>query len=147
MLTGILLTGLLIALATLFGPHLIRRSCPNQKINRTKNTLNNLVQALEQFKKQAGRFPTTAEGLAALAEKPALLTHGAWDGPYVQSMPLDGYGNPLIYFTIRGAEAEGYEISSAGLDGLHGTEDDISSQRTSKRPVPQGFGKKRGENL
>ena len=77
-----------------------------------------LEKSLEIFKLDVGRFPTTAEGLDALANRPAA---NGWNGPYLKGgVPHDPWGKPYK-FTSPTADG-GLEIVSLGADGLPGGE-------------------------
>jgi general secretion pathway protein G len=76
--------------------------------------------ALDLFYIDAGRYPTSAEGLAALSQRPPGVD--AWNGPYVKggSVPADPWGNPYVY---RSPGQHGnYDIVSLGADGRDGGE-------------------------
>jgi len=76
--------------------------------------------ALDLFYIDAGRYPTSAEGLAALTQRPPGVD--AWNGPYVKggSVPADPWGNPYVY---RSPGQHGnYDIVSLGADGRDGGE-------------------------
>ena len=84
--------------------------------------------ALDLFYLDAGRYPTSSEGLNALAQRPT----GAeiWNGPYVKGgkVPSDPWGNPYQYRSP--VESAPYEIVSYGSDGREGgtgTAADISN--------------------
>lgn len=72
--------------------------------------------ALDQFRLDVGRFPTTEEGLNALVVKPAIAK---WNGPYLRkAVPDDPWGRPYIY---RSPGTKGdYELLSFGKDGSPG---------------------------
>jgi general secretion pathway protein G len=54
------------------------------------------ARALEAYRLDVGRFPTTDEGLKALVERPP--SEPKWSGPYLQkSVPLDPWGMPYVY--------------------------------------------------
>lgn len=73
--------------------------------------------ALQQFRVDVGRYPTTEQGLQALLARPANLSR--WDGPYLEkSVPLDPWGNPYSY--VSPGEHGEVDISSAGRDGRPG---------------------------
>ncbi len=76
--------------------------------------------ALDTYRLDVGRYPTTEEGLAALLAAPA--TAGAkWNGPYLKKgVPPDPWGRPYQY-KAPGAKAE-YDIISLGKDGQPGGE-------------------------
>lgn len=85
--------------------------------------------ALDTYRLDVGRYPTTEEGLGALLAAPA--TAGAkWNGPYLKKgVPPDPWGRPYLY-KAPGAKAE-YEITSLGKDGQPGgagDSADIASQ-------------------
>ena len=78
--------------------------------------------ALDAYRIDVGRYPTTEQGLSALATAPA--NEPKWHGPYLgKSVPDDPWGRPYIYKS-PGASRE-YEIISYGKDGKPGgaTED------------------------
>jgi len=78
-----------------------------------------LEKTLELFKLDVGRFPSTAEGLDALVNKPAAAN--GWNGPYLKGgVPNDPWGKPYK-FTSPTADG-GVEIVSLGADGLPGGE-------------------------
>lgn len=85
--------------------------------------------ALDTYRLDVGRYPTTEEGMGALMTAPP--TAGAkWNGPYLKKgVPADPWGRPYAYKS-PGSKGE-YEITSLGKDGQPGgTGDnaDISSQ-------------------
>jgi general secretion pathway protein G len=73
--------------------------------------------ALDTFRLDAGRYPTTEEGLSSLLAKPASATR--WNGPYLKKdVPLDPWGNRYVY---RSPGSMGdFEILSYGKDGQAG---------------------------
>lgn len=75
--------------------------------------------SLDLFYLDTGRYPTTSEGLAALAERPADVT--VWNGPYLKGgrVPLDPWGNPY-QFRSPVDHTPPYEILSFGSDGREG---------------------------
>ena len=78
-----------------------------------------LEKSLELFKLDVGRFPTTAEGLDALVNRPASAE--GWNGPYLKgSVPNDPWGKP--YVLTSPTATGGVDIVSLGADGLPGGE-------------------------
>jgi len=79
--------------------------------------------ALEAFRIDNGRFPTTSEGLEALVTAPAGATR--WNGPYLQgAIPADPWGTPYQYQS-PGPSGRDYQVMSLGRDrALGGTGDD-----------------------
>lgn len=85
-----------------------------------------LEKALELFKLDVGRFPSTEEGLDALVKKPASVTAG-WNGPYLKSaVPTDPWGRPYQY--KRNADGS-IDIVSLGADGAPGGEGENADVR------------------
>ncbi len=73
--------------------------------------------ALQQYRLDVGRFPSTEQGLQALVSKPATLAK--WDGPYLEkTVPLDPWGHPYVY--VSPGEHGDIDISSTGRDGRPG---------------------------
>jgi general secretion pathway protein G len=76
--------------------------------------------ALDTFRLDVGRYPTTQEGLAALTQKPASAER--WDGPYLKKeVPPDPWGKAYVYKSP--GDHGPYDIISYGADGVPGGED------------------------
>lgn len=87
------------------------------EITVTKAQIEAFEKALDTFRLDAGRYPTTEEGLAALLAQPANLTK--WNGPYLKKdIPQDPWGHPYQY-RAPGSKGE-FEITSYGKDGQPG---------------------------
>jgi len=73
--------------------------------------------ALDQYRLDVGRYPTTEQGLAALVTAPVRQVR--WHGPYLaKALPKDPWGNDYAYFSPA-AHGE-YEIVAYGQDGKPG---------------------------
>ena len=78
--------------------------------------------ALDQYRVDAGHYPTTDQGLAALFVQPA--GEAKWHGPYLKkAVPVDTWGKAYIY-TSPGANGRDFDIVSYGKDGQPGGTDD-----------------------
>lgn len=74
------------------------------------------AKALDNYRLDVGRYPTTEQGLAALG---ASTGSKKWNGPYLaKELPVDPWGNPYRY-KAPGAKGD-FEILSYGKDGLPG---------------------------
>ena len=86
-----------------------------------------LGKALDQFRLDVGRYPTSEEGLAALNERPGADTRCS--GPYLKKgVPPDPWGTPYVY-RAPGDHGE-YDLLSLGNDrqpGGSGEAEDIVS--------------------
>ena len=100
------------------------------RVKAAKIQLQSFSSALDLFYLDAGRFPTSSEGLAALVHPASGVA--AWNGPYLKggTVPNDPWGNPYVY--KQPAERAPYEIRSLGSDGQEGgtgtSTDLVSSQ-------------------
>jgi len=104
-------------LAALVFPKLIPK-VGKGKVSAAKAQVELLGQALDQFRLDTGRYPTTAEGLNALVTDPGVPN---WDGPYLKkAVPNDPWGRPYNY-QAPGSHGD-YDISSLGGDGAPGGE-------------------------
>jgi general secretion pathway protein G len=111
--------GLLAALVT---PRFIRQE-EKAKIKAARAQIELLGAALDTFRLDVGRYPTSQEGLNALRERPPGLER--WDGPYLRKeIPPDPWGNPYVYRSP--GEKEPYELFSYGADGVSGGSGDNS---------------------
>jgi general secretion pathway protein G len=88
-----------------------------------KTQIQLLGTALDTLRLDAGRYPTTQEGLEALRGAPAGLA--GWDGPYLKkSVPLDPWGREYVYESP--GEHGDYDLYSYGSDGAPGGNSDAS---------------------
>jgi general secretion pathway protein G len=104
-------------LATLVAPGLIKQLGKSQQA-AAKTQIASLEQALDKFRLDVGRYPTTQEGLSTLVTNPGIDN---WDGPYVKNSLLnDPWGRPYNY-QFPGTHGE-FDIFSYGRDGAPGGE-------------------------
>lgn len=72
--------------------------------------------ALDQFRLDVGRYPSTQQGLVALIKRPSGVAK--WDGPYLKKdaeIPADPWGNPYVYRAP--GEHGDFDLLSYGKDG------------------------------
>jgi general secretion pathway protein G len=84
--------------------------------------------AIETFRLDVGRYPTTQEGLNALVAKPSDPAIGTrWRGPYTSepTLPVDPWKNPYQY-SVPGANGQPFSLYSMGSDGKRGGESDAA---------------------
>lgn len=107
-------------LATIIMPKILNR--PEQaRRTKAKVEIRQLESALALFKTDTGRFPTTSEGLAVLANNPGNIKNYNSDG-YLDKAPLDPWGKPYIYLSPS-IHGKYYDIESHGKDGEDGGAD------------------------
>jgi general secretion pathway protein G len=76
-----------------------------------------LEKALDQYRLDTGRYPSTEQGLSALVERPG--DESKWAGPYLRKrVPLDPWGKPYVY-RFPGERSE-FDLVSLGRDGQPG---------------------------
>ncbi len=79
--------------------------------------------ALQMFKEDCGRYPTTAEGWAVMHEPPADGSLTNWRGPYLDLpvAPKDPWGHDYVYRFPGAYNMNGYDLYSRGSDGMSET--------------------------
>lgn len=104
-------------LAALVAPKLFQKvGSSKQKAAKAQIAL--IESALDAFRLDIGRYPTTEEGLQALRKNPGLPK---WEGPYLsKDIPKDPWGNDYVY-KCPGEHGE-YDLYSLGADGKEGGE-------------------------
>ena len=105
-------------LAALVGPKLFPK-LGKGKQHAAKAQIELFGEALDQFRLDTGRYPTTSEGLEALIRNPGVE---GWDGPYLRKniVPKDPWGRPYHYQS-PGSHGD-YDLFSYGADGAPGGE-------------------------
>lgn len=103
-------------LAALVGPRVLNQ-LGGAKSKTVVVQIADFERALEIYKIDVGRYPSTEQGLAALTTKPEGLNN--WNGPYLKGqVPNDPWGKAFIYSNKNGI----IEILSYGSDGVVGGE-------------------------
>jgi general secretion pathway protein G len=114
MLVVITIIGLIMALV---GPRVLNYLAES-KVKAARIQVESFSSSLDLFYLDNGRYPTTSEGLTALAQRPGVAE--AWNGHYVRGgiVPNDPWGHAYVY---RSPGEHGvYDIVSYGSDGQQG---------------------------
>lgn len=107
---------ILTLLAGLVGPKVLDQ-LGGAKVKTARTQIAQIEQTLDLFKLDVGRFPTDAEGLRALVDRPA--TAPGWNGPYLKKgLPADPWGGAYQY--KNPGRNGGPDIFSFGADGKAG---------------------------
>lgn len=123
-LVVITIIGLIMALV---GPRVLNY-LGESKVKTAKIQIQSFASALDLFYLDAGRYPSSSEGLSALVQP--ISGVASWNGPYLKggNVPLDPWGKPYVY---RSPGEHGiYDVISLGSDGQQGgsgTAADISN--------------------
>ncbi len=108
-------------IAAVVVPNVIGR--PDEaRVTVAKTDIRSIGSALELYRLDNRQYPTTAQGLKALAEKPSTSPAPAnWAaGGYLARVPTDPWNNPYSYRSP--GETGGFDILSLGADGKPGGE-------------------------
>src|ERR1700730_11535719 len=124
MLVVITIIGMIMALV---GPRVLNY-LTESKVKTAKIQIESLESALDLYFLDAGRYPTTSEGLSALVQRSGNTV--VWNGPYLKGsmVPTDPWGTPYVY---RSPGQHGaYDIISLGAsqqEGGTGAQAEITS--------------------
>lgn len=111
---------ILAILAGLVVPKVVGQS-DKARVKTTETALSTVSNALDMYKVDNSRYPTTAQGLEALTTPPAEAKNYP-DGGYIKGgYPTDGWENELQY-VAPGSEGRPYDLFSLGADGEQGGE-------------------------
>jgi general secretion pathway protein G len=114
MLVVITIIGLIMGL---IGPRVLNY-LNESKVKAAKIQIQSFSSALDLFYLDAGRFPSSAEGLAVLVQRTPGVA--AWNGPYLKggAVPNDPWNRPYVYRSP--GERGPHDIMSYGSDGQEG---------------------------
>ena len=116
-LVVIAILGLLIGLVA---PAALRQ-LGGARVSVAKQSIERIGSVLDLYKLDAGSYPTTEQGLAALAEQPRSVT--AWNGPYIKGgVPVDPWSHPWSYKNPSTRSGHDYDLCSQGPSGAGGTD-------------------------
>ena len=119
--------GIIALLAGIVGPQVMKHMGAS-KTKTARVQIEDLSAALNMYKLENGRYPTTEQGLAALVEKPA--DSKRWNGPYLSKarVPKDPWQQDYHY--VSPGQHGGFDLYSLGADnkpGGEGEDQDINS--------------------
>jgi general secretion pathway protein G len=118
-------------LAALVAPNVFQH-VGTAKDAAARSQIEMLGAALDAYRLDNGRYPTTAQGLDALWSEPTLNPRPTnWRGPYLRkAVPMDPWSNQYVYVSPGEVNPTGYDLVSYGADGVEGGEGedaDVSS--------------------
>ena len=110
-------------LAGLVAPNVFKHVGEAKNVT-ARSQIEMLGAALDGYRLDNGRYPTTPQGLAALWTAPVQDPRPlSWRGPYLRKeVPLDPWGRPYVYKSPGEQNPTGYDLVSLGADGQPGGE-------------------------
>ena len=117
LLVVIVIIGLL---AAYVGPRYFSQLGKSERTT-AKAQIEGLGKALDAYRLDTGRYPTTEQGLVALVVKPN--DEPKWNGPYLQKVvPPDPWGRPYVFRSP--GQGGDFDLLSYAKDGQAGGEGD-----------------------
>ncbi|WP_374592277.1 type II secretion system major pseudopilin GspG [Aquabacterium sp.] len=107
-------------LAGIVGPRFFKQ-LGKSEVKTARAQLDALQKSLDQYRLDAGHYPSTEQGLAALWVKPANETR--WSGPYLTKEPPKDPWQRDYQYRSPGQHGE-YDLFSLGRDGREGGTDE-----------------------
>ena len=109
----------------------LRSATDRAKRVKAQADIAQIKSGLDRYYLDAGTYPTTDQGLPALTAAPTggNIPHD-WQGPYLEKIPPDPWGNAYFYQS----DGSTYVLKSFGADGVEGGEGknaDIDGSSTS----------------
>jgi general secretion pathway protein G len=82
-----------------------------------RQSIERIVAILDLYRLDAGRYPTSEEGLQALVQRPSGAA--AWNGPYLrgEGLPVDPWNRPYEYRSPSTRSGRDFDLCSRGPDG------------------------------
>ena len=97
------------------------------KKTTSKGHISGIVAALRAYEVDNMFLPTTQQGLSALVEKPSGRPAPTSWSAKLNKLPIDPWGNPYHYRRPGTKDKSGFDVYSAGPDGVPDNADDIGS--------------------
>jgi general secretion pathway protein G len=119
--------GIIAMLAGIVGPQVMKHMGAS-KTKAAKVQVEDLAAALDMYKLDVGKYPTSEQGLLALVEKPAGSSR--WNGPYLrkEKVPQDPWIQPFHYASPgQHGKFDLYSFGADGKEGGEGEDQDLNS--------------------
>lgn len=124
LLVVLAIIGILAAIAT--GVYVSR--VDDARITRARADIQTIEAALDIFRLDNFRYPTTAEGLEALVQRPNDRNIRWPDGGYMRRLPVDPWNRPYQYASPgRQGAVDVYTLGRDGEQGGEGPDSDIGN--------------------
>ena len=111
-------------LATLVAPNIFR-NVGDARAATARTQIETFGTALDAYRLDNGRYPTTSQGLSALWQRPTIDPPPNWKQPYLRkAVPMDPWGREYLYESPGRVNPQSYDLQSLGADGKPGGEGD-----------------------
>ncbi|MDG2090911.1 MAG: type II secretion system major pseudopilin GspG [Gammaproteobacteria bacterium] len=111
-------------LGAMIGPTLFNKVQQAEE-TRVAQDIRAIESALRFYRLDNYRYPTQGQGLNALINTPA-DAEDRWNGPYLESMPLDPWGQTYLYAypSTNGRDFDVYTLGADQQENGEGTDQD-----------------------
>jgi general secretion pathway protein G len=109
-------------LAALVIPKIAGRSEQARETAARADIFGGIKTALDAFEVDNGYYP---KNLQDLIQQPSNAKN--WHGPYLETLPIDPWNDPYVYYYPGKHNTTGYDLLSLGPDDKEGTDDDIGN--------------------
>ena len=95
-----------------------------RRVTTARTQMKQIESALEFYRLDNGRYPTTQQGLEALRTEPSIEPLASnWRGPYLRrAVPEDPWGRPYLYRSPGEENPGAFDLFTLGMDGEPGGE-------------------------
>lgn len=127
----IVIIGLLVGIVA---PNVIGRA-DEARLQKVQADFKAIQTALKMYRIDNFVYPSTEQGLEALASKPTLapVPRNWKSGGYLESLQMDPWGRPYLY--LSPGDARDYDIYTLGADGIAGGEGNNADISVWDQPV------------
>ena len=114
-------------LAALIAPNIIG-NVDKAQVAAVKQDIRVIESAIDMYRLERFRYPTTDEGLNALTTPPSDPTVPFPPGGYIKRLPKDPWGRPFVYVQPgTHGEFDVYSLGRVGAPGGEGVDADIGN--------------------
>ena len=117
----VIIIGVLVAMVV---PNIAGRGEQARKTAAHTDIEVNVATALDLYHMDTGTYPSAEQGLQALIAAPS-GGPSSWNGPYLKKkkVPKDPWGREYSYVFPGKNNADGFDLSSLGQDGIESADD------------------------
>jgi general secretion pathway protein G len=126
-LLEIMLVVMIIALLAGSAIYYMRGTVDTAKFTRVDSDINQILTQLQMYEVSNGTYPSTAQGVQALVERPAGEPQPRKWRPLMEQVPLDPWGHQYLIRNPATKSKARIDLYSPGPDGQPDTADDIGN--------------------